>query len=111
MLRRRTKLRNLEEPGNPLATPRRGCTAADTPRPSIEIIHFADPWCWWSWGLEPVLQPLREVYGDPVKVTYKMGGEFESLEGWMQEYGVDERSAQDWIRESMDVMQMPVRPD
>ena len=31
--------------------------------PPIEIVHFADPWCWWSWGLEPVLQRLREVYG------------------------------------------------
>jgi len=59
--------------------------------PPIEIVHFADPWCWWSWGLEPVLQRLREVYGDNVKVTYRMGGEFESLEEWMKEYGVDER--------------------
>ena len=46
--------------------------------PPIEIVHFADPWCWWSWGLEPILQRLREVYGDNVQVTYKMGGEFET---------------------------------
>jgi len=78
---------------------------------AIEIVHFADPWCWWSWGLEPVLQRLREVYGDNVSVTYKMGGQFRSLREWMQEYGVDERTTVDWIRESIDVMKMPVRPD
>ena len=81
------------------------------PEAPIEIVHFADPWCWWSWGLEPVLQRLREVYGDQVKVTYRMGGEFETLTGWMREYGVDEASAQDWIRESLEAMGNPVRPD
>lgn len=80
-------------------------------KPPVEIVHFADPWCWWSWGLEPVLQRLREVYGDNVKVTYKMGGQFESLREWMQEYGVDERTTVDWVRESIDVMKMPVQPD
>jgi len=79
--------------------------------PPIEIVHFADPWCWWSWGLEPVLQRVREVYGDNVQVTYKMGGEFESLKGWMQEYGVDERGTVDWILESVALTHMPVQPD
>ncbi len=79
--------------------------------PAIEIVHFADPWCWWSWGLEPVLQRLREVYGDRVKVTYKMGGQFESLDEWMREYGVDEHTTLDWIRDSIELTKMPVRPD
>jgi len=78
---------------------------------AVEIIHFADPWCWWSWGLEPVLQRLKEVYGENLKVTYKMGGQFESLQEWMKEYGVDERTTTDWIRESIDLTKMPVRPD
>jgi SAM-dependent methyltransferase/predicted DsbA family dithiol-disulfide isomerase len=77
----------------------------------IEIIHFADPWCWWSWGLEPILQRLREVYGDRVRVTYRMGGEFEDLDEWRKEYGVDAKSEQDWIRESVELMGMPVVPD
>ena len=80
-------------------------------KPPVEVVHFADPWCWWSWGLEPVLQRLREVYGDNVKVTYKMGGQFRSLREWMQEYGVDDRTTVDWIRESIALMKMPVRPD
>jgi arsenite methyltransferase len=78
---------------------------------AVEIVHYADPWCWWSWGLEPVLQRLKEVYGENVKVTYKMGGQFESLNEWMQEYGVDERTTLDWVRESIELTNMPVRPD
>src|SRR6267143_496161 len=65
--------------------------------PPIEIVPFADPWCWWSWGLEPILQRLQEVYGDNVQITYKMGGEFESRKGWMDE--------------SVALTQMPVQPD
>jgi len=79
--------------------------------PPIEVVHFADPWCWWSWGLEPILQRLREVYGDNVQVTYKMGGEFETLKAWMEENGVDERGTVDWILESVALTHMPVQPD
>jgi len=79
--------------------------------PPIEIVHFADPWCWWSWGLEPVLQRLREVYGDAVKVTYRMGGQFETLDAWMREYGVDRQGTVDWVRESVAITNMPVAPD
>src|SRR5437867_250665 len=88
--------------------PRRDVMGSEPP---IEVVHFADPWCWWSWGLEPVLQRLREVYGDNVKVTYKMGGEFETLDGWMKEYGVDAPGTLDWIRESAELTKMPVRTD
>src|SRR2546425_1447243 len=88
--------------------PRRDVMGSEPP---IEVVHFADPWCWWSWGLEPVLQRLKEVYGENLKVTYKMGGQFESLQGWMEEYSVDERTTVDWIRESIELTNMPVRPD
>ncbi len=79
--------------------------------PPVEIVHFADPWCWWSWGLEPVLHRLKEVYGENLKVTYKMGGQFASLRGWMEEYDVDQRSTVEWIRESIELTKMPIRPD
>ena len=79
--------------------------------PPVEVIHFADPWCWWSWGLEPVLQRLREVYGDNLRVTYRMAGEFSDLGKWMQEYGVDAAGTVDWIRESIGITGNPLRPD
>src|SRR2546427_11595857 len=96
----------LQEP-----TPQSGAGERMSGEPPIEIVHFADPWCWWSWGLEPVLQRLKEVYGESLKVTYKMGGQFESLQGWMDEYGVDEHTTLDWIRKSIELTNMPVRPD
>src|SRR5207249_603239 len=48
---------------------------------------------------------------DNVQVTYKMGGEFETLKGWMEENGVDERGTIDWILESVALTHMPVQPD
>ena len=83
----------------------------ESSEPAVEIVHFADPWCWWSWGLEPILQRLKEVYGDNVRVTYRMGGEFRDVTEWMKEYGVDEHGTIEWIRESIEMTKMPVRPD
>jgi arsenite methyltransferase len=104
----------VPSPANSLKVPSVDAKAGGDTTPvqaPIEVVHFADPWCWWSWGLEPVLQRLKEVYGENVKVTYKMGGQFESLQEWMKEYGVDERSTLDWVRESIELTNMPVQPD
>src|SRR2546430_12586823 len=79
--------------------------------PDVKVVHFADPWCWWCWVLEPILQRLREVYGDNVLITNKMGGEFETLKAWMEKTGVDQRGTIDWILESVALTHMPVQPD
>lgn len=76
----------------------------------VKVVHFADPWCWWSWGLEPVIRRLEEVYGDKLEVQYRMGGTFEDVDAWMREYGVDEASTVDWIRESNEMTRNPVDP-
>ena len=86
-----------------------GRRATEEP-PVVTVVHFADPWCWWSWGLEPVLQRLKEVYGHRLEIEYRMGGTFERLDQWMKEYAVDERSAVDWIRESIGMHHMPLDP-
>lgn len=77
----------------------------------MKIVHFADPWCWWSWGLEPVLRRLKEVYGDNLEVEYRMGGTFDNYADWLREYGVDERSAVDWIKDSNAMTRNPVDPE
>ncbi len=77
----------------------------------VKVIHFADPWCWWSWGLEPVLRRLEEVYGDKLEVQYRMGGTFDDVDAWMKEYGVDEASTVEWIRESNEMTRNPVDPE
>jgi len=84
--------------------------AKTEPPPVVKIVHFADPWCWWSWGLEPVLRRLKEGYGDRLEIEYRMGGTFERLDEWMKEYGVDEKSTVDWIRESTGMHHMPLDP-
>ena len=40
----------------------------------LEIIYYTDPYCTWCWGSEPVLRHVQEVYGDQIKISYKMGG-------------------------------------
>jgi len=77
---------------------------------AVKVVHFADPWCWWSWGLEPVLQRLKEVYGDHIEIEYRMGGTFQHLDEWMKEYGVDETSTVEWIRDSLEMHHMPLDP-
>src|SRR6267143_25370 len=53
--------------------------------PAVTVVHFADPWCWWSWGLEPVLRRLEEVYEDQIAIEYRMGGPFEDVGHWLKE--------------------------
>jgi predicted DsbA family dithiol-disulfide isomerase len=80
--------------------------------PVIEIIHFADPFCWWSWGLEPILQRLKEVYGDQVEVTYRMGGMADKIDRWRQTYRVtDDTALQSWINKSISAMGVPLDTD
>lgn len=67
----------------------------------IEIIHYADPWCWWSWGMEPVLLRLKEVYGEQMHVTYRMGGITDDRTRWMHHYGIEnDQGLIEWIQES-----------
>lgn len=40
----------------------------------IELVEYTDPYCTWCWGSEPILMKIREVYGDQVKISFKMGG-------------------------------------
>lgn len=40
----------------------------------IKITSYTDPYCTWCWGSEPIIRHLLEVYGDQIRVEYKMGG-------------------------------------
>ena len=79
---------------------------------AVEIIHFADPWCWWSWGLEPIIRRLKEVYGDQIRITYKMGGISDDVSEWRREYDVvDDEDLRNWISESNSITGTPVDPE
>jgi len=76
--------------------------------PPINVIHYGDPWCWYSWGLEPAIQRLHEVYGETIAIVYKMGGVFNDLDGWRAKYGVEDDAAlSQWIAESDRMMRNP----
>ncbi|MFQ6012889.1 MAG: methyltransferase domain-containing protein [Thermoplasmata archaeon] len=79
--------------------------------PPVRIVHFADPWCWWSWGLDPVLRRLQAVYGDSVEVVYRMGGVFDDIDDWRNHYGVDEETTVTWVRESVALTGNPLDAD
>jgi len=86
--------------------------SATASEPVIDVIHFADPFCWWSWGLEPVLHRLKEVYGDQINVTYRMGGMADRISHWRQAYDVSEDKAlKSWINDSISITGVPVDPD
>ncbi len=77
-------------------------------RSKITVLHYADPWCWKCWGLEPVIQRLNEVYGDQVEVVYKTGGLFERLDSWIAEEGLTGyEDLETWIKQSKQEMRIP----
>jgi hypothetical protein len=77
-------------------------------QPPISVIHYGDPWCWYSWGLEPVIQRLHEVYDDQIELVYKMGGVFQNLDEWRSKYGVSvEEALASWIADSDKMMRNP----
>lgn len=80
--------------------------------PVVDIIHFADPFCWWSWGLEPILHRLKAIYGDQVEVVYRMGGMADKIDHWRRTYNVtDDQALQTWINKSISMTGVPVDPD
>jgi putative protein-disulfide isomerase len=90
----------------------KGTDSVAASEPVMEVIHFADPFCWWSWGLEPILHRLKEVYGDQVEVIYRMGGMADKISNWRQTCNVTEDKAlQTWINKSMSMTGMPLDRD
>ena len=45
----------------------------------LEIVYYTDPLCCWSWCLEPVIQQVRNEFGDEISWRYCMGG---LIPGW-----------------------------
>ena len=47
---------------------------ADVARNDREIIYIGDPMCSWCWGFAPVLEELREEFGDAADFSVIVGG-------------------------------------
>ncbi|HEU4555082.1 MAG TPA: DsbA family protein [Chitinophaga sp.] len=42
--------------------------------PPLQVTYYTDPLCCWSWAFEPVIQKLREGYGNSIAWRNCMGG-------------------------------------
>ncbi len=40
----------------------------------VDVVEYTDPYCTWCWGAEPVLRKIKELYGNQVEISFKMGG-------------------------------------
>ena len=77
--------------------------------PQIHLYHATAPTCWWSWGYEAVLNRIPLVYGDRVKIHLLLGCVYEDLEEWMRTYEMTVAGQEEWARESIGIMGVPIR--
>jgi len=69
----------------------------------IEILYYTDPYCTWCWGSEPILRRVKEVYGEQIKITYKMGGLVENIDNFydpLNRISTVEQVAPHWLEAS-----------
>lgn len=75
----------------------------------IRVLHGASPFCWWSWGYEPVLNRLRLVYGDQIKVNTYQVPVYEDRDEHHRSYGTDDpKVRKEWVDEAAALMRIPL---
>jgi len=82
--------------------------AHEEPR-KITIYHAAAPTCWWTWGYEGALNRVRAVYGDQVELRTFYGTVWEDLDAYLKENELTADGLEDWAREAVDLMGVPIR--
>lgn len=82
---------------------------ADPPR--IQIFHVTAPGCTWSWGYEPVLHRIGELYGDAVDLRLLVGCPYSDFDQWMRDYEMPWDEAMAFMREGADLMGVPMKRD
>ncbi|HZY92078.1 MAG TPA: DsbA family protein [Thermoplasmata archaeon] len=79
--------------------------------PQVVAVHFADPWSVWSWGLEPVVNRVKILYGSQVRIEFRMGGAIERLDDWRQRMKLEGPALVEWLKESMRKTGNPADPE
>lgn len=77
----------------------------------IRVLHGASPLCDWSVAYEGVLNRLRLVYGDQIKVNVYQIPVYESWPQWLENYGMTQEEAMAWFEEAKDTTGLPSNPD
>lgn len=57
--------------------------------PPVTVVHYVDPLCPWSLGLEEPLRNLKNRYRDRLRVEYRTGVAVPEVKKWLMEYGFD----------------------
>lgn len=73
----------------------------------IRVLHGASPFCDWSVAYEGVLNRVRLIYGDQVKVNVYQTPVYESWAQWLENYGMTQEEAMAWFEEVKDVTGLP----
>lgn len=73
----------------------------------IRVLHGASPFCHWSYGYEPVLQRLRLLYGDQIKVNTYHTPVYQDWEQHLRDYELDDASMREWVDEIEALIQLP----
>jgi predicted DsbA family dithiol-disulfide isomerase len=74
----------------------------------IRVLHGASPFCHWSYGYEPVLQRLRLLYGDQIKVNTYHTPVYQDWDQHLRDYEMDAQGMRGWVDEIEGLVQMPL---
>lgn len=75
----------------------------------LRVLHGASPFCWWSYGYEPVLSRVKLLYGDQVKVNTYQVPVYEDRDEHHRGYGTDDpKVLREWVEEAAQLMHIPL---
>jgi len=57
--------------------------------PTVTVVHYLDPLCPWSLGLEAPVARLKDAYRDRLRVEYRTAVAVPEIRGWMKQNGFD----------------------
>ena len=92
-------------------TTTRQTTTTDRPTEAATITHYADPFSPWTRGFQPILEELRKLYGDQVRIDIKMGGMARNISQWIEEQQLDQNSVREWITGVSDLAEIEIDDD
>lgn len=81
--------------------------AHEEPDTRIRVLHGASPFCSWSLAYEGVLNRVRLLYGDQIKVNVYQIPVYETWPQWLENYGMTQEEALAWFDEVAETTGLP----
>ena len=80
----------------------------DNDSKEIVVLHATAPTCWWSWGYEAVINRLRMVYGDQIRIRTWTSFVYDDFDQHMKHYGMSWKDFLGWTKEGSEIMNIPL---